>query len=131
MTLGPLKDLNRPRDAARVVMPQMFDQAVDHRRPSFDGSGGELGLPCVGFEACPKHYWGNLGNCFEQHLLACAALAPRRPRELALDMYGGARDQIDAGDVVARPGPLDPQLRVSRDREHGFQCIVSDYFAGS
>jgi hypothetical protein len=22
-------------------------------------------------------------------------------------------------------------LRVSRDREHGFQCIVSNYFAGS
>src|ERR1700750_1975980 len=47
MTLGPLKDLNRPRDAARVVMPQMFDQAVDHRRPSFDGSGGGVGLPCA------------------------------------------------------------------------------------
>jgi hypothetical protein len=38
-----------------------------------------------------------------------------------------------AAKAVLPPGYLDyaPNLRVSREREHGFHCIVSKYFAGS
>jgi hypothetical protein len=33
--------------------------------------------------------------------------------------------------LATTPGCSLTGLRVSRDREHGFQCIVSNYFAGS